>query len=154
MAMTHAHAAASTTTTVSNYPPVNTQVATDKGVYAPGDKVTITASGFDKCAGQTITFTIVPPGGGTPIVVTATVGADGKVTITVTAPATIGVYTVTASSPPCPDAHTSFRVAKGGGIPGTGLDITMWVVRAAAVLFTGIGLVVVVRTRRRTAAAR
>lgn len=138
------------------YPPGGTVVVTDKSSYPPGSTVTITASGFEACAGQLVTFTITPPGGGTPITLTAIADAKGTAVVTLTAPGTTGVYSVTATSAgPCDVATTSFTVAKrpGGGLPSSGTDAARLATTSAALVFTGLGLWLVARRRRRHVAA-
>ncbi len=136
--------------TVNAYPPGGTVVKTDKSSYRSGSTVNITAAGFQACAGQLVTFTITPPGGGTPIVLTAIANADGTATVTLNAPATLGVYTVLATSPGCPDASTTFAVSL---LPQTGANTQPWVATGVALVLTGLGFWFVGRRRRHPAAA-
>ncbi|MCY7300634.1 MAG: LPXTG cell wall anchor domain-containing protein [Ilumatobacteraceae bacterium] len=136
--------------TADAYPPGGTVVKTDKSTYTVGSSVLITASGFQACAGQLVTFTITPPGGGAPIILTAIANADGTATVPLTAPATLGVYAVVATSPGCPDASTSFTVSR---LPQTGGNTQSWVVTGVALVLTGLGFWFVARRRRHPAAA-
>jgi len=136
--------------TADAYPPGGTVVKTDKSTYTVGSSVLITASGFQACAGQVVTFTITPPGGGAPIILTAIANADGTATVPLTAPATLGVYAVVATSPGCADASTSFTVSR---LPQTGASTQSWVVTGVALVLTGLGFWFVARRRRHPAAA-
>jgi len=136
--------------TADAYPPGGTVVKTDKSSYTVGSSVVITASGFQACAGQVVTFTIRPPGGGAPIILTAIANADGTATVPLTAPATLGVYAVVATSAGCPDASTSFIVSR---LPTTGASTQSWVVTGVALVLTGLGFWFVARRRRHPAAA-
>ena len=155
--------------TVGAYPPGGTTVITDSSVYKPGSTVTITANGFAACAGQTVTFTITFPPGATvsglmsglsnspasgstsssnTIVVTAIANAAGVAVVTVTAPNFLGVYTVVASSPGCPDATTTFTVRR---LPQAGSNTMPWLVGAFAALAAGLLFLLVARRRRQPA---
>lgn len=140
--------------TAGAYPPGGggggTAVKTDQSSYTVGSSVVITAAGFQACAGQLVTFTITPPGGGAPIILTAIAKADGTATVTLTAPATLGAYTVVATSPGCPTASTIFNVSR---LPATGSDSQSWLVTGLALVVTGVGFWFVARRRRRPAAA-
>ena len=131
------------------YPPKAPTVGTDKGSYIVDSSVTITADGFTSCVGGIVTFTIKPPGGGTPIVVTAPVASDGTATVAITAPPAMGTYIVIAT---CGDltASTTFIVSR---IPVTGSNMNMPLRAGTVLLLIGTGLFVVARRRRRPAAA-
>ena len=131
------------------YPPKAPTVGTDKGSYIVGSSVTITANGFASCSNGVVTFTITPPGGGTPIVVTAPVAANGSATVTIAAPPALGTYIVIAS---CGDitASTTFIVSR---IPVTGSNVDVPLRAGAMLVLLGGGLFVVARRRRRPAAA-
>lgn len=130
------------------YPPGDGTDVTSEGGDLPGDPVSLTATGFTACAGSTVTFTITPPGGGTPIIATAIANSAGIATVTVTLPPVQGTYTVVATSPGCDDATTSFVVSE---LPRTGGDAYQWVNTAAIAVAIGLGLLVVARRRRRVA---
>ncbi len=135
------------------YPPVTATVTTNAGSYVPRASVVITANGFGACVGGIVTFTITPPGGGTPFVVTAPVSATGSATVTITAGSTIGVYNVAAVCGPL-SATTSFAVRPAPGIPQTGSSIDGPLRAAAVLMLIGVGFVVVaMRRRRRTTTA-
>lgn len=166
--------------TTHAYPPGGTVVTTDRSSYLSGSTVSVTAAGFQACAGQVVTFTITLPGGptttitipgtaagfkrtaaqpaatspqvatGNVIVLTAIANADGTATVTLIAPATLGIYTVVATSPGCPPASTTFTVSR---LPATGNNTQSWVVTGAALLLTGVGFWFVARRRRHPAAA-
>ena len=139
--------------TVNAYPPgggISTVVQTDRSSYTVGSSVVITASGFQACAGQPVTFTITPPGGGAPVVLTAIANPDGTATVTFIAPANFGAYTVVATSAGCDPASTSFTVSQ---LPQTGANSQSWVVTAVALVLTGLGFWGVARRRRRPSAA-
>jgi hypothetical protein len=130
------------------YPPaVGTQVSSSATTYPPGGSATLTATGFVGCATTpaVVTFTITPPGGGTPIVLTATANSSGVATVTLTLPDTIGTYQVLASSPGCPDATSSFVVRI---LPTGGANSNDSVRTAAIVVALGVGLVLVAWRRR------
>ena len=132
------------------YPPAKgPTVGTDQGSYIVDSSVTITADGFTSCVGGIVTFTIKPPGGGTPIVVTAPVASDGTATVAITAPPAMGTYIVIAT---CGDltASTTFIVSR---IPVTGSNMNMPLRAGTVLLLIGTGLFVVARRRRRPAAA-
>lgn len=155
------------------YPPGGTEVGTDKSSYLTGTDVVITATGFLACAGSTVTFTITPPGGApfvvtagieatattaqasslAPIVVTAIANANGIATVTITAPPTVGTYTVVASSPGCPNAVTSFLVVRNSNISQTGADVQPWLVAGTTAVCAGLGLWLVAARRRRPSTA-
>ena len=165
--------------TAHAYPPGGTVVTTDKSSYVSGSVVNITAAGFQACAGAVVTFTITLPGGptttvtipaassgimrsaaapavvtGNVIVLTSIANADGTATVTLIAPATLGVYTVVATSPGCPNASTTFTVIRQPttpGLPQTGTDVGQWVLNAGLVVLIG-GLFVMVAWRRRKSA--
>ena len=135
------------------YPPKAATVTTNAGTYVPGSPVIITANGFSECVGGIVTFTITPPGGGTPIVTTAPVNASGVATVTITSGTVIGTYTVVASCGPL-SATTSFAVSAAPGIPRTGSSIDGPLRAAAVLMLIGVGFVVVaMRRRRRTTTA-
>ena len=127
------------------YPPKAATVTTNAGTYVPGSPVIITANGFSECVGGIVTFTITPPGGGTPIVVTAPVNASGVATVTITAGKAVGTYSVVASCGSL-TATTSFAVRL---IPATGSSIDLPLQAAAVLVLVGGGLVVVAMRRRR-----
>jgi LPXTG-motif cell wall-anchored protein len=141
-------AALGSPTAVAAYPPSTVTVTTDQAVYSLNAPVVITASGFTSCVGQTVTFTITPPGGGAPIVVTGVVGPDGVATITIPAGfAVSGTYRVIAT---CggQQANTTFRVI---GLVQTGSDIGRWLVAGGGLLMAGLAMVLVAARRRRPA---
>lgn len=168
-------AASAQASTASVYPPSSTTVATDRSSYSPSDEVVINAAGFLLCAGDVVTFTISPPGGGAPIVVTAVAAPDGTASVTITAPAVADTYSVVASSTQlCNDAETGFLVATdpptpttvpggpGGGpgptpgnptLPRTGNDVQRWVSNSVTVVFVGAGLWLVAWRRRHARSA-
>lgn len=147
------------------YPPAAPTVVTDSGTYVAGSPVVITARGFGACVGGIVTFTITPPGGGTPIVVTAPLNlssaaglrtaalpaadAFDSATVTITAGKVVGVYTVTATCGSL-TATTTFGVRK---LPPTGSNIDVPLQSAAVLVLLGAGLVVVALRRRRPATA-
>jgi hypothetical protein len=134
----------------STYPPSTATVTTDQSVYSLNSPVIVTASGFSQCVGQTLTFTITPPGGGTPIVITGTVGPDGALSVTIPAGfAQAGTYRVIATCGGL-QANTTFRVV---GLVQTGADVGRWLVSGAGVLVAGLAMLVVAGRRRRPAAA-
>ena len=126
-----------------------TVVKTDKSAYTVGSSVVITAAGFQACAGQQVTFTITPPGGGAPIVLTGIANADGTASVTFIAPANFGLYTVVATSTGCDPATTSFTVSR---LPQTGSNSQSWVVSGVALVLSGLGFWFVARRRRHPAA--
>ena len=131
------------------YPPVTPTVTTNAGSYVPGASVIITANGFGTCVGV-VTFTITPPGGGTPIVVTAPANASGVATVTITAGRAVGVYNVVASCGSL-TANTTFAVRL---LPATGSSIDFPLQAAAVLVLVGAGFVVAaMRRRRRTTTA-
>ena len=130
------------------YPPAAPTVVTDAGTYVAGSPVIITASGFGACVGGIVTFTITPPGGGTPVVVTAP-ASGGSATVTITAGKVVGVYTVVATCGTL-TATTTFGVRK---LPPTGSNIDVPLQSAAVLVLLGAGLVVVALRRRRPATA-
>ena len=127
------------------YPPVTPNVTTNAGSYVPGASVIITANGFGTCVGGVVTFTITPPGGGTPIAATAPANASGVSTVTITAGTAVGVYNVVASCGSL-TANTTFTVRL---IPATGSSIDLPLQAAAVLVLVGAGLVVVAMRRRR-----
>jgi hypothetical protein len=134
----------------STYPPPTVTVTTDQSVYSLNSPVIVTASGFTQCVGQTVTFTITPPGGGTPIVLTGTVGPDGAVSVTIPAGfPQAGTYRVIAACGGL-QASTTFRVV---GLVQTGADIGRWLVSGAGLLVAGLAMLVVAGRRRRPAVA-
>ncbi len=139
----------------SPYPPQGPTVTTDSGSYAPGKPIIVTATGFAECKSGVVTFTITPPGGGAPIVLTAPLvagpsGTSDTATVTVTDPGGLGTYTVVAT---CGNetAATSFAIAI---VPKTGSDIGMPLTTGAVLVLVGGGLFVVARRRRQPAATR
>ncbi len=130
-----------------DYPPAVPAVVTDSGAYHPGDPVTITASGFPACPGGVLTFTITPPGGGTPIVITVQVGADGTAHVTLPAPGVFGRYTVTVSCGTV-SSGTSFVVS---ALPTTGANSVFPLKAASVLVVVGLGLFFVGLRRRQSA---
>lgn len=156
------------------YPPGDApQVESSASVVQPGGSTTITTTGFHFCQSETdpgsalVTFTITPPGGGTPTILTAVADAEGVATVTFTVPVggPAGTWTIVATSDGCADASSSFQVSTGGtgggngngngsgGIPVTGSDLGSTLRAGALALVLGAGLVVVAIRRRRRAAA-
>jgi len=133
------------------YPPGCAIVATGAATVNPDTQMTITASGYSSI-GATISFyliaTVEDHSQGAVLIGTATVQANGKATITITTPTTLGSYDIIAVGGECNDAKTSFAV---GNLPTTGSDSQQWLVTAGALLFTGVGFSLVAFRRRRHA---
>ena len=132
------------------YPPGGPTVTTDKSSYSPGSTATLRATGFGACVGGVVTFTITPPGGGTPIVVTAPVQPDGTATTTVKLPTGTGTYTLVASCAGVASAATTFVISR---LPVTGADTGSPLRIGAVLLLVGAGFVFVAVRRRRSPAA-
>jgi hypothetical protein len=125
------------------YPPGGSVVTTDQGSYPPGGHVTITGSG--DCKGGTMTFTIYPPGGGAPTVLTGAVSYEGTASVVFDGTELVGKYTVVMTCPGMPTATTTFTV---GTITKTGSDSAVPLRIGFVLLVLGIGLVVVAKRRR------
>ncbi|HAP77213.1 MAG TPA: hypothetical protein DCR14_14155 [Acidimicrobiaceae bacterium] len=82
---------------------------------------------------------------GDTIVVTAIADANGVAVVTITAPNFLGTYTVSASSPNCPTATTTFTVRN---LPAAGSEVAPWLWSAGAALAVGFGFLLVARRRR------
>lgn len=128
------------------YPPGGPTITTDQGVYSTGEQIVIVAEGFEACIGETLTFTITPPGGGAPITVTAVIGPDGTATFTLPGQTVEGVYTVSAVCDGV-TVTTTFRVV--GDIVDTGSNVARPLLVAATLIGGGLLLVVVASKRRR-----
>lgn len=135
-------------------------VVTDTSSLAPGGTLEVSASGFEQCLGDEVTFTITPVGGGAGIVVTAPLLADGSAHATITAPGVLGDYTVTAT---CGEVVASSGVgirnepsvgsqAAVGSLPAAGSNVGMPLRIAGVFVVVGGGLFVVALRRRRTVA--
>lgn len=140
------------------YPPTAATVVTDSGTYGAGSPVTITARRVGGCVEGIVTFTITPPGGGEPIVVTAPLQLTGTIdipasvavdafdsaTVTIVAGNVNGDYTVTAS---CASlvTTTSFAVRL---LPATGSVVDLPLQAAAVLIFVGAMLLMVALRRR------
>jgi len=156
--------------TADPYPPGCAIVDTGGSSFAPGTTITITATGDVRDAGHTITFTItltstatatVTPADTTVIVITAVADAHGVAVVSVTAPTTPGVYTVTITNIICGEVSSSFIVKKPDDptppvdpndpdLPHAGTNVQQWLVTSSAAVAVGLGLWIVARRRRRT----
>ena len=171
---------------VHAYPPGCAAVTTNASSYAPGAVITLTATGTPSDEGSLVTFTVTLTGGGpidlpslrvaprghglgfagavvhpqsstTSIVVTAIANAQGIATITLTAPLTLGSYTVTITNIDCGEVSSSFVIQRDtpttvpgttpGRVPSAGSNTEPWLVGGTALV--AIGLMLWVATRRR-----
>ena len=160
-------ASATTPPTSANpYPPGCSVVTTDQSSYAPGATITITAIGNPSDSGSTVTFTITLQSTTAEtiiLVVTAVADASGVAVVTITAPTTIGSYTVTIDNISCGDVSSSFIVKPDQpddpddpddpDLPHAGSNLQPWLVTSSAAIATGLGLWVVARRRRRTSSS-
>lgn len=181
------------------YPPGCAVVTTNASSYAPGAVITLTAQGAPTDEGALVTFTItltnggpielpslrvVPQGHGlgfsggiarpqsttTSIVLSAIVDATGMAVVTVTAPLTIGNYTVTITNIDCGEVSSSFVITPDvpvttttvpgfppgttpGRVPAAGSNIEPWLVGATVLVASGLMLWVATRRRRQSSHA-
>ncbi|MEQ1699006.1 MAG: hypothetical protein ABMA25_02800 [Ilumatobacteraceae bacterium] len=181
------------------YPPGCAVVTTNASSYAPGAVITLTAQGEPTDAGAMVTFTItltnggpidlpslraVPQGHGlgfsggivhpqsstTSIVLTAIVDANGTAVVTVTAPLTIGNYTVTITNINCGEVSSSFVITPDvpvttttqpgfppgttpGRVPSAGSNVEPRLVGATVLVASGLMLWVATRRRRQSSLA-
>lgn len=181
------------------YPPGCASVTTNASSYAPGAVITLTATGTPADEGSLVTFTVTLTGGGpidlpslrvaprghglgfagsvvhpqsstTSIVVTAIANAQGIATITLTAPLTLGSYTVTITNIDCGEVSSSFVIQRDtpttsstvpgfppgttpGRVPSAGSNTEPWLVGGTALVAIGLMLWVATRRRRQPSAA-
>ena len=171
------------------YPPGCALVTTNASSYAPGAVITLTAQGEPSDEGALVTFTItltnggpidlpslrvVPQGHGlgfsaiiarpqsttTSIVITAVVDATGRAVVTVTAPLTIGNYTVSITNINCGDVSSSFVITPNvpvttvpGRVPSAGSNVEPWLLGATTLVAIGLMLWVATRRRRQSSLA-
>ena len=130
------------------YPPGSATVSSSSATPTTGASVTLSAAGF--CSGASVAFSI----GGT-AVGTATAAANGTASFTATVPSAAGRYTVTATTTNerCPlTASLALNVAvPTNPLPVTGSDSASILNFAALALLLGVGMVIAVAMRRRTA---
>lgn len=144
-------AATAAPTTPPVYPPNPPTIDVESGTVTPGGPQTVTVTGF--CNGATVTFTLNP--GGT-VIGTAVANSSGVATLTFTAPATEGTYTIVATAAnTCggggtTTVDTDFEVAQEAPLPSSGSDSTTLLRWAATVLGVGVALVAVALVRRRS----
>jgi hexosaminidase len=150
-----------TPASAQQYPPGGTVCGVSATSLGPGDQVTVSGSGFQ--AGSTVTFTLQP---GNVALGSTTVGADGTfgpVVLTVPASLEPGSYTLVCSGLDV-EGNPITRgnpiqvvgvVAGGGGPAFTGntLNIPLWMALIAALLASGVLLVVLGGRRRRSVRA-
>jgi hypothetical protein len=190
---------ASATLPPDAYPPGCAVVTSDASAYAPGAVITLVATATPADEGSQITFTVTLTNGGTidlpslkvapqghglgfsanvarpqssttSIVVTAIVDAAGLAQVTITAPLTIGDYTVTISELLCGEVSSSFVITPDvpattttvpgfppgttpGRVPSAGSNIEPWLVGATALVASGLMLWVATRRRRQASHA-
>jgi hypothetical protein len=155
-------------------PAINPTVTTDTPVVNPGGEIRVSGTNF--CANTTIIASIVPSLAGFPKTLTS--DAQGKVSLTFTAPAGLGPYTVTLTGQPTvllavPDANcgragstvvTVVEAATGGpvpdknpgagNLPATGASSTGLQLRNGIVaVLAGLGMVFVAARRRKATPA-
>lgn len=151
-------------------PATNPTVTTDTPVVNPGNG--IRAAGANFCANTTVVASIVPSLTGFPKTLTS--DAQGKVSLTFTAPARLGPHTVTLTGQPAvPDANcarsgstvvTVVEAATGGpvpdknpgagNLPATGSSTTGLQLRNGVVaVLAGLGMVLVAARRRKATPA-
>jgi hypothetical protein len=134
----------------AGYPPGSPTVESSSATPAPNAPITITVSDF--CPSTDFAVDI----DGT-TVATGSTDASGAASVSITAPGTVGTYTVTVTAGgECSDvASLSIEVTAGGGLPGTGSNSTMpgLQIGIIAVLLGG-ALVGLASMRRRATAAR
>lgn len=138
---------AATTVTLPVTPPVTPPaaqpaVSLDKGSYAPGESVTVTATGFPAGAVATVEFR------STPVVLgTLTIGADGSAAAVFTVPVTAsaGGHQIVVSAAGV-SASVSLSVA-GGTLAATGTDSAPMLGIAGILLALGGGLMIAGRRR-------
>lgn len=182
------------------YPPGCAIVTTNASSYAPGAVITLTATGTPSDEGSLVTFTItltnggpidlpalryVPQGQGfgfsggiarpqsttTSIVVTAIADANGIATVTITAPLTLGSYTVAITNIDCGEVSSSFVIQNDtptttvpgfppgttpggpGRVPAAGSNTEPWLVGGASLVVIGLMMWVATRRRRQPSAA-
>lgn len=175
------------------YPPGCAVVTTNASSYAPGAVITLVAQGEPTDEGALVTFTITLTNGGsidlpslrvapqghglgfsavvarpqsttTQIVVTAIVDATGRAEVTITAPLTLGNYTVTITNINCGEVSSSFVITPNvpttvpgtttpGRVPSAGSNVEPWLVGATALVVTGLMLWVATRRRRQSSLA-
>jgi hypothetical protein len=130
------------------YPPGSATVSSSSATPTPGSSVTLSAAGF--CSGATVAFSI-----GSTALGTATAAANGTASFTAVMPSTAGRYTVTAatSNERCPlTASLALNVAvPANPLPVTGSDSASIMNFAVLALLLGVGMVIAVAMRRRTA---
>jgi hypothetical protein len=141
------------------YPPEDTVCGVSDTSLGPGDQVTVSGSGF--LAGSTVTFTLQP---GDIALGSTTVGADGTfgpIVLTVPADLAPGTYTlvcsgldvegnpITRSNP----IQVVGVVAGGPAFTGNTLNVPLWMALIAALLVSGVLLVVLGGRRRRSVRA-
>jgi hypothetical protein len=151
-------------------PAINPTVTTDTPVVNPANQIRVTGANF--CANITVIASIAPSLTGFPKTLTS--DAQGKVSLTFTAPAGLGPYTVTLTGQPAvPDANcarsgstvvTVVAASSGGpvpdqntgsgSLPATGSSSTALQVRNGIVaVLAGLGMVLVAARRRKVAPA-
>ena len=151
-------------------PAINPTVGTDTPVVNPGNEIRVTGANF--CANITVIASIVPSLTGFPRTLTS--DAQGKVSLTFTAPAGLGPYTVTLTGqPPALAAVADANCARsgstvvtvvaassggplpnpntgGGNLPATGSSTTGLQVRNGILaVLAGFGMVLVAARRRK-----
>src|SRR5262245_12071821 len=122
----------------------------------PGDTVTITGDHWQ--AGSTVTFTLQPEGIN---LGSATVGANGSFSATVTIPASVqaGSHSIVCSGIDV-EGHNVSRgttiqilggaVGGGAAFTGTTLNVPLWLAIIVALFAVGVAFVVIGRRRRRS----
>jgi hypothetical protein len=155
-------------------PAINPTVATDTPVVNPGKEIRVVGTSF--CANATVIASIVPPLTGFPKTLTS--DAQGTVSLSYTAPAGLGPYTVTLTGKPmaiaaAPDANcgragsTVVTVVEAaaagpvprentgsGNLPATGSSTTGLQLRNGIVaVLAGLGMVLVAARRRKVTPA-
>lgn len=181
------------------YPPGCAVVTTNASSYAPGAVITLVAQGEPTDEGALVTFTITLTNGGsidlpslrlapqghglgfsavvarpqsttTQIVVTALVDSTGRAEVTITAPLTLGNYTVTITNINCGEVSSSFVITPDvpattttqpgfppgttpGRVPSAGSNVEPWLVGATILVASGLMLWVATRRRRQSSLA-
>lgn len=141
------------------YPPGDTVCGVSDTSIAPGDQITVSGSGFQ--AGSTVTFTLQPGG----IVLGSTTadanGEFGPIVLTVPASLDAGSYTLVCSGLDVEGNPVTRNnpiqvvgvVAGGPAFTGTSLNVPLWMALVAALLASGVLLVVLGGRRRRSVRA-
>ncbi len=141
----------------AQYPPAQTECGVSDTSLGPGDQVTVSGSGWQP--GSTVNFTLQP---GNIDLGSTTVGADGSfgpIVLTVPSDVAPGSYTLACSGlnvagqPVTRNNPIQVVVAGAPAFTGTTLNVPLWMALAAALLASGVLLVVLGGRRRRGARA-